>query len=174
MKSLSLVLFLCALAGPVWGGASRDNADRLADFRSVAFGEVKAVSVAKLVDHGRANFHGLVMTGDWLKLGVNVQVGLAGLLREPIDSWIRVYAEAKDDGIVELQPFCVPDYGYAVRLETDKGVRDFAICLKCGHVMVYGRGKHGVAFLLEKEALVKLNAYYREEFGPAPSPENKT
>ena len=173
MKSLSLALFLCTLAATARGSADRDHADRLADFRGVAFGEVRAASVARLVDRGRPNFHGLTLAGDWLKLGATAQAGLANALREPIDRWIRLYAEAKGDSLVELDSFCVPDYGYAVRLETDMGVRDFAICLRCGQVAVYGRRKEGVSFSLKDEALAKLNACYRDEFGPASGPENK-
>ncbi|MDB6114180.1 MAG: hypothetical protein JWQ62_1125 [Lacunisphaera sp.] len=151
-------------------GASGANASAPADFgaraslEAVAFAEVKSVAVAQLAGGEKGNFHGLKLVSEWREPDKAARAELAALLRQPIAELMRASAQAGGDERVKLSPFCMPDYGYAVRLVTDKGTRDFAICLRCGQIVAYGDLKTGLEFSVEGDPLTRLKAAYLDEF----------
>ncbi len=150
-----------------------DNAGQLASFRAVAFGKVTSASVAKIIDlrmHKLAapnggDFHGFAVISPWQALEPKSREALAALLRSPIDYWVMAYATAGNAELVKLSSLCLPDPGYAVHLETDRGPRDFAICLLCDDVVAYGERGKSADFSLDAGPLKALKKCYRGEFG---------
>ena len=153
--------------------ASR-NAEQLASFGALAFSDVMSVWVARIVDlkaHDRTSstdldFHGCSFASRWRMVGPQDEAGLAELLRGNIDFFVRAYRAAGNGYVDTNGSFCAPDYGYAIRLYTADGVRDFLICLRCGQIEAFGN-EHTVAFGLHGSDLAKLKAYYLGEFIPS-------
>jgi hypothetical protein len=151
------------------------DTERLASFRAVAFSEMKSASMVAIVETGERaklvvpseSFHGYKVLTNWLVLDPASGSGLAKLLKDTIDRSIQVYAGANGAEVVGLlMPFCIPHPGLAVRLKTDRGQRDFAICLECGIVFAYSDNGQSVEFPLEPDQINQLKAYYRTAFGP--------
>jgi hypothetical protein len=148
------------------------NHHRLEEFRSIAFSKVKSISVAKIRDSGEkkskgegAKFHGYRVISEWRHVDERSGVVLVHTLGEILDSLIRAYAIAGGDDIVELRSFCIPHPGYAVHFESDRGARDFLICLECGQIEGYGEQKPGASFSLDSEQTEKLHTSYADELG---------
>jgi hypothetical protein len=172
--------FLFLIASLLWAAVgvglradAPSGTKQLASFRAVAFSEVKSASVATIGETGKwikggvppEGFHGYKVLSDWEALDPASGSGLTMLLKEPIDHSIQVYAGANGAEVVGLlMPFCIPHPGFAVRLKTDRGQRDFAICLECGIVFAYGDDGQSVEFPLDPDQLSKLKAYYRTAF----------
>ncbi len=150
-------------------GASSEaafNSEQLALFTNVVYSSVKSVKVAKLNPRVEkaSRFHNVSLDSKWVDLDISSGAGLAELLKTPILFWADAYAHAGSNQVMMLMPFCVPKPGYAVHLETDKGSRDFVICLECGIVDVFGEKGKAAEFCLEDEVVSKLRAYYNNEF----------
>jgi hypothetical protein len=164
--------FLLLLGGADFSTAEATrNAEQLVDFGAVAFAEVRSVSVAQIVDlntHDRSsatdeNFHGCRLTSKWSVVRTQAQAGLIELVKKPIDFWVKTYRAAGDNYMETNLSFCAPDFGYAIRLDTTDGTRDFLVCLRCGQIEAFGNG-HTVIFEANDADLVKLKASYVDEF----------
>jgi hypothetical protein len=170
MKPITWLL-LFGLSSGLYADAAR-NAAELANFRAVAFGNVRSVSVAKILDpkkHEMAEppknlFHGFALVSDWQTVDPDSRLRLAGILREPIRARLKAYESAGDADVAELSSFCLPDPGYAIHLETDEGPRDFVICLECDDLTAYGKSQSRAHFSIENEPLATLKKYYQKEF----------
>jgi hypothetical protein len=157
---------------------SEHNREYLSNFAAIAFSEVKSISVAQVYDTngpilnaGEAapkpvtigDYHGYPLISKWRQVDDQSQKELARLLKRPIDFWVKTYAEAGDKDVLVNVSFCMPDYGYAMHLETNEGPRDFLICLQCGQIAAFA-GNHRADFDLKDSDLVRLKAFYLDEF----------
>ena len=164
-------LFFVGLGSGLYADVTGPAAD-LAAFRAVAFGNVRSASVAKLLDPKKHEmpeqpknlFHGFALVSAWQTVDPDSRLGVAGILREPIQARIKAYEAVGGQEVRETSPFCLPDPGYGVHLETDQGPRDFVICLECDEVTGYDGKQMSARFSLENDALVKLKLYYQKEF----------
>jgi hypothetical protein len=129
------------------------------------FGSIKSVSVAKL-GHPKVRrfgeFQGYDLDSAWLELNAASSKKLGSLLEARLEEEAALYAGKGD--ITIAMPMCF-DPGYAVTLVTDKGTRDFVICLHCEYVFVYDRRGHHLGFNPVGKFYDALFASYTEEFG---------
>jgi hypothetical protein len=87
---------------------------------------------------------------------------------ERVGTALKAAAEAKlaayERGGLMMNPFCVPNPGMAIRMQTDKGVREYLVCLECGHLAIAGAGRKAELFGIAKPALEQVyDAYLRGE-----------
>jgi hypothetical protein len=170
MKSITWLLLL-GLSPGLYADAP-SNAAELAGFRAAAFGNVKSVLVAKILDpkkHEMAEppktlFHGFAVISNWQPVDPDSRLQLAGILRAPIAHLIKAYESAGAADVVRLSSFCLPDPGYALHFETDQGPRDFTVCLECDQIEVYGPNHRQANFSVDDEPLAQLRRYYQKEF----------
>lgn len=156
--------------------AAAFNAEQLAAFRSVAYTQIVSARVARIDPaalHGlailfRPTFHRHRRVTEWRPLDGASATALGRVLQQQIASRVVAYATGGDDYVAELSSFCIPRPVYAVRLETDKGRRDFLICVDCGDVEVFDGLNRPVSFTADQTTTVKLRSFYQAEFGPRP------
>ena len=167
MKALSsvvLALLLAACATDPPDAADR-NAERYRAYRDAAFSAVESLEVARVDGSGPSNFyspafHRYRRLSDWNPLEPSESQSLSQILKEQIDIRAARYAGAGDESLVELNSFCIFNPGFAVRMQTDRGSRDFLICLTCGEVAVYGNNSGGVRFFVTDELRSELQSIY--------------
>ena len=169
MKSLPYIMFIVFVGAAFGDEAARvHNLNRLDELRSIAVDQVAGVKVAKIQTaegskQSRGEFHGYIATSKWRELRVDDADLLLRTLTEVIDGWIDVYKKAGDEDVVELSSFCVPKPGYGIHLQTKGGSRDFAVCLECGEMYVFGKRKTAVVVHLREEQTARLKRCYLDE-----------
>jgi hypothetical protein len=128
------------------------------------FAEAKTARVAKIsgTDNGNGSFHGYKVTSAWLPLDGYERTDLTDLLRKRTFEQIVVLT-APGDGPITLAPLCF-EPGYAVHLETDKGPREFVICLKCSYIYEYDSKGDQLGMDPDQYLLIKMKAHYLDEF----------
>jgi hypothetical protein len=189
MKAFARLFSICLLgsasllaADSAATTAAATNAQHLRAYRDVAFTTAASVAVAKLDGAERLglrrflvrSFHRYRLVSSWKTLDASASQALARLLREQIDAQIEFYRAAGNDEAVRLNSFCVPQPGFAVRLQTDRGPRDVLICLDCSDVTVFGDDPHGVEFSVDPEVTLKLKASYQAEMAAAELPKQRS
>jgi hypothetical protein len=155
MKTFTLLASLLAVS--IAGGLRAENATntrQLEELRALSFGSVRKVLVARLAAPAKgeeAAFHGCALRSEWKEVAPSEAQALAELLSALITDRIRSYTEAGDDALIELHPFG-PVYGeVGLRLETDKGRREFSISFaeRTDYVYAYDTKKHVMCFTIE-------------------------
>jgi hypothetical protein len=165
MKPSHTIFVACALVA-LSLSADGPQSGRPADLDDLAFTAVKGASVAKLngISLSGRGFHNYNVVSEWRILDGDSAREIGNLLRDRISQQLALLAGAGiyNTGVV-LAPFCF-DPGYAVHLETDKGRRDFVICLKCTYI--YGYDAKGTELGMDPDSgmLTKLKACYLDEF----------
>jgi hypothetical protein len=155
-------------------GGATENKKMLTRLEAVGFSDVKSASVARIIapekhhlaKQGAGAFHGYNVISNWQSVNDPSRFEVADLLKKRIDSLVNAYANAGDNGVFEPESFCIPDPGYAVHLETDKGPRDFAICLECEQVDAFGDQGKSVNFGVDAGQTATLKRNYYAEFAP--------
>jgi hypothetical protein len=164
---------LASLAVFADSDVAADNAARFHAYQAVAFSTAKSVTVAQLDGSHRLGFgrlfahafHGFRLISEWKKLDAKEAEKISMVLRERIESGVRAYSpSAGDNTIIELSTFCIPKPGFAVKIETKRGAREFLICLECGDVVAFGEGVKGVEFSLASEITAELKDVYQGAF----------
>src|SRR3954470_21028885 len=133
MKTTFALWLLCAVA------ATASAASEIVAYNAVAFKKVNSVSVAKLDGSQRLvfrrflkrSFHHYRLLSEWKRPDPFTSQAIAKILMQQIDERIAIYASAGDHEVIEISSFCIPRPGFAVKLETDHGSRDFLICIEC-------------------------------------------
>lgn len=162
MKTLGLLVSLwAASAGLLLGADGATNAERLVELQALSFGEVKKISVVQLsapAKKGEAEFHGCARRSRWREIPVVANESLIALLRELIADGVTAYSVAGDGPIVWLQPFGFVYGELGIRLETDRGRREFAITpgMQTSYVYAYDGKKHSECFVVEGPAQERL------------------
>jgi hypothetical protein len=134
------------------------------NWRDFSFSEAKTARVAMISgrNSGGGSFHGYKVTSAWRPLDGYERADLTDLLRKRTLEQIAVLI-APGDGPITLAPLCF-EPGYAVHLDTDKGPREFVICLKCSYIYEYdGKGKE-LGMEPDQSLLIKMKAHYLDEF----------
>ena len=160
MRSI-LMAFTFVLA---WLPMSGKNALDYDDPPILFYGTTIVAEVAK-IGHAVSRygkFEGSNIATPWLKLDPKAATKLGQLLEKRLEEEGRLYAR-HDDAPISI-PLCF-DPGYAIRLKTDKGSRNFVICLHCDYVYVYDDSGHELGLNLEGDFFAALVASYNEEFG---------
>jgi hypothetical protein len=149
--------FVLLNLGSVLGAFQTDDG-----YHSVAFTKVGVVEVAKLREGEvkDADFHGFHLASDWVQVDRVSGVGLGGLLQRSVGYIIA----SRNKGELIDQALCF-DPGYAVRVHTGDGIRDFAICLTCAQLYAYDQKGHSLGFHFGEKTLAEFSGYYTEEFG---------
>jgi hypothetical protein len=155
------IIVLTALA---FATAAARAADTNGDLLGIAFLEAQSASVAKIDGSSKAidAFHGYRLTSEWRRLDANSRSEVAASLRKRVSRQIALLGSPGDEPIT-LTPFCF-DPGYAVRLVTKEGERDFVICLKCAFLYVYDSKGHDLGMDVDPVLLTELKAAYLDEF----------
>jgi len=170
LRAFATGVLLCVIGAGVH--AADRNAAELASFRAVAFGQVRSVSVARILDAKKHElseppknlFHGFALLSNWQTADPESRLQIASILRTPILWWVKAYESAGGNEVPKLSSFCVPDPGYAIHLETDQGPRDFVVCLECDSLIAYSPDQHRAEFSLEDDPLAQLKRCYQKEF----------
>ena len=120
------------------------------------------MSVAKLstpLKKEDALFHGCVLQSEWKEIPVSESQALVAILRELIADHISSYSKAGDADVITLQPFGFVYGEFAIRLETDRGRREFSVSpgTKTGYVYAYDEKKHSRCFVVDGALQRKLS-----------------
>jgi hypothetical protein len=160
MKLSTLRIFagLCSVGSIALAGEASVN------WRDFEFSEAKSARVAKIAgrNSGEGSFHGYKVASDWHPLEGYERTDLAKILRKRTMEQIAILA-APADGPITLAPLCF-EPGYAVHLDTDKGSREFVICLKCSYIYEYDGKSNELGMDPDNGLLIKLKAHYLDEF----------
>lgn len=156
MRALVLILALFRVATSLVAGTA---AEQLAQLRPLAFDKVKSAAIARLdsvAAQGKA-FHGQDLASPWTTLAPAQRDEVAATLRGILGREIEQWTKAGDGELVILQPFGFVPGDFAVRLETDRGVRDFSVAVwSTGYIHIYDEKKHTITRALRDEDRQKL------------------
>ena len=140
----------------VWSGCSL--VQREPDLRTLSaleFAAATSVSIATLKGTSKAPgaFHGYQRVTNWHAADAEAGSAIAALLAETV----RVdLAQARQPGErVSLHSFCF-NPGYAVRLQSERGPREFLVCLECDEMYVFDDDGHMWNHPLEKAEAARL------------------
>lgn len=146
---------------------SDENKERLAILKEVDFNTANSASVVALAapsEGHKATFHGCAVISEWKSLSPLARDKLAARLRQPIQEEITAFSKAGDDDLIVLQPMGVVYGNYGVRMDTDRGLREFAICLPKewdGYIYIYSGRSRSMGLSPGKVLMSSL-----EEFNP--------
>lgn len=160
--ALASLVAACAAYTP---DAAPTNAERYRAYSAVRFSTVDSLEVARLDGSSTSSFyspafHRYRRLSNWETLEPSESQSLSELLKEQIEIRAARYAGAGDETLVELNSFCIFNPGFAVRMQTDRGPRDFLICLTCGDIAAYGDNPDGVRFPVSEEVWSELQSIY--------------
>jgi len=162
MKLLTLLITLWAMSvAPLLRADGAANAKRLAELRALSFSEVKKISIARLSVPAKKEegvFHGCALRTEWKEIPTVTNKSLVGGLRALISDDIAVYSKAGDAALILLEPFGFVYGEFGVRLETDRGLREFSVSFEknTGYVYAYDGKKHNLYFAVEGVSEEKL------------------
>lgn len=154
--SLLLASFVLALGGCA---ALREDHD-VAQLRALAFDAASSVEIARVkgTTDAPAAFHGYRLTSKWHAPAANateLAQTLARLVRD--DLAVLTKPDKSGEEVVSLHSFCF-DPGFALRLQTERGRRDFLVCLECDEVWISDAAGHTWQHHLEKPEADKIAA----------------
>jgi hypothetical protein len=156
--------FICALflVLVVTGCVTERSVSDLATLQALDFAVVRSGEVARIKGEGGAfnAFHGYRLISGWRALEEKPRRELAAVLADLIRGDLAAELQPRQTGeeLIHLHSFCF-DPGYAVRLKTDRGRRDFLICLECDEVHVFDDVGHFWARHLEKPEAGKIAGF---------------
>jgi len=153
----------------------KTKAEVLAFLKTVSFSAVKSVRVAKIDsdyqsnprigDHaGNPTFHNFTLVSEWREHDGASDAGLTEYLRSTIDFWLKEYGRAQYGDVITINPFYADKADYAVRLETDKGTRDFVVSLECPNVFVFDDKGRSMQFRGFPDPGLPLRRFYENKF----------
>lgn len=133
-------------------------------FEDLAYDKVVAVRVAQVgkFDAKKGDYHRYILKSDWMTLGADSAAALGGLLQK----FVAYEISARKGGGITDVSLCF-DPGYAVRVETDSGPRDFLICLRCSQLYVYDEKGNNLGIHFGEHSNSELTEFYSEEFWAA-------
>lgn len=140
----------CAGAAPAFEG-----------FEKLAFTETRSVGVSRVqgIRKDPGGFHGYKRVSEWLPLNPRAGARLGNLLQKQVAAQISLLGSGGDySASACFEP------GYAIRLDTNAGPRDFLVCLSCAQLYVYDGDGHYLGIHMDDEFLVRMKANYMDEF----------
>jgi hypothetical protein len=160
MKPSKIIAFTSLAFATATALVAETNADLL----GLRFSDSREASVAKIEGSSKASdaFHGYKLTSAWERLDAYSRTEVSAFLRKRVSKQIALLGAPGDEPIT-LTPLCF-DPGYAVRLTTKEGARDFVICLKCSFLYIYDDKGHELGMDLDNALLTALKASYLDEF----------
>ncbi|HVS51849.1 MAG TPA: hypothetical protein VHD62_05785 [Opitutaceae bacterium] len=157
-RSFLLTLVGLALVG---GGCTSLRQDRdVAQLRALAFDGASSVEVARVkgTTDEPAAFRGYRLTSSWRAAGAGATElarTLAALVQNDLSA--ATTPDAAGTERVSLHSFCF-NPGFALRVQTARGRRDFLVCLECDEVQIFDAAGHVWQHHLEKSEAEKLAA----------------
>ena len=146
--------FLPLLVLGIWSGCmSGGRNPEVAMLSALEFSSASSVEFAGLKGESQAKdaFHGYQRVTAWHSPDAAVTAEVATLMAGMIRGDLTLARE----GGLRLDTFCF-NPGYAVRLKSNRGTREFLVCLDCEKMYVFDDAGHVWNHRLEKGELVKL------------------
>lgn len=155
--------FLLIFALGVWAGCasgSRNSAgSEVTNLSALEFSNASSVAIAGVKGESKAAeaFRGYRRVTAWRTPDRTTTTELAALMSEIIRGDLTAERQPLKPGEdrVRLHSFCF-NPGYAVRLKSDHGSRDFLVCLECDEMYVFDDAGHLWNHHLEKIEAAKL------------------
>lgn len=178
--SVGLAIFLvsAAYADPLTEFRAESlisNAEKVAFLKAVSFSKVVSVKIAKIDSDYQSNprirddtnspkFHNFILVSEWLEYDDTSDAGLTECLKTTIKFWLESYGRARDGDVVTINPFYADKADYAVRLETDKGRRDFVTSLACPNLIAFDDKGRSMQFRGVPYPGLPLRRFYENKF----------
>lgn len=140
---LSLVLAGCVAIGP----------------KETRLPTAKGVFLARLDPYAtsRPRLIGYSVVSAWTQLSEADATRVANAINRQIEATPK---PGKDT--IKLLPFCIPRRGLGVRIITDRGSRDVAVCLGCEVIIVTDATHRGEEMVAGPEVLKELKALFAQ------------
>jgi hypothetical protein len=153
------ILMLLGLA--VWSGCTSLRRDPdVALLEALEFGGAPLAVVAGLKGTSQSSgaFHGYNRVTDWRVVDKKTTADLAAVLAGAVRADLALARQPHKEGeaTIWFHSFCF-NPGYAVRLQSERGWREFLVCLECDEIYVFDDGGHAWNHHLENTEVDKLS-----------------
>lgn len=154
------------LALAVWSGCTLDQHDPAAgnfsdeaNLSALEFATAQSVAVAGIKGMTKAAnaFHGYRRVTEWRTPAAAATTEIAALMAGVVHADLAMERPPlqPDEAVVRLHSFCF-NPGYAVRPQSDRGRRDFLVCLECDEMYVLDDAGHSWQHHLDKAEAGRL------------------